>query len=222
MTDRERDNYVTGYPILQTTRTPDYTCLSRRMGAAISVLLEDCLETFSSLDDEQSIVRNIQKSSAPRRASLGQVEFQAPFEPLLDADSHANAPPGQALSFAHPIGVIATDVAPYVRAIVSYDLQLEQRRLELSRLLGQEGRGSKRMRTTRAGRAALEGGSKATTRRERWFPVRLNVVQVLATGGKHWQKLCSSRESAQVSGGSEVSHGDGASSATMMSSEEEI
>jgi sorting nexin-8 len=219
MTDRERDNYVTGYHILETTRKSDYTCLSKKMGAAISVLLEDCLETFSSLQDEQSIVSYIQKSSAPRRASLGQAEFQAPFEPLLDADSHANAPAGRALSFAHPIGVIAADVAPYVRAIVSYDLQLEQRRLELSGLLGQDGRSSKRMRTTRASRAALEGGSKATTRRERWFTVRLNAAQILATGGRGWQELCSRRESALVS---EASDGDGASSATMMSSEEEI
>ena len=95
----------------------------------------------------------------------------------------------QITTFNGPLSVIAEDIAPYVRSIVSYDIRLEERRLFLSNLLSQGGRNGKRQRTTRASRAALEGGSKENTRRERWFPNSTNFSLVLQTGGKEWQKL---------------------------------
>lgn len=47
------------------------------------------------------------------------------------------------------------------------------------------------MRTTRASLAALEGGSKAHTRRERWFLGTTNAffAPVLQSGGEAWQEL---------------------------------
>ena len=91
--------------------------------------------------------------------------------------------------FDGPLSTILQDAAPYVRSIVSYDLRLEEQRLRLSNLLSQGGRNGKRQRTTRASRAALEGGSKAHTRRERWFPVETNYAMVLQIGGKGWQDI---------------------------------
>ncbi|RMZ89444.1 hypothetical protein DV736_g3309, partial [Chaetothyriales sp. CBS 134916] len=71
---------------------------------------------------------------------------------------------------------VVTEVAPYVRSIVAFDQQLRQRRFELSG--GSQGG---KQRTTRAARAAQEGGDKSNTRRERWFPKELDYDAVLQT-----------------------------------------
>ncbi|KIX04267.1 uncharacterized protein Z518_05134 [Rhinocladiella mackenziei CBS 650.93] len=74
---------------------------------------------------------------------------------------------------------LVTEVAPYVRSIVAHDQKLEQIRNELG---GNGGPQAKRQRRTRASRAALEGGSKESTRRDKWFPESLDFAAVLATG----------------------------------------
>ena len=81
---------------------------------------------------------------------------------------------------------IVLDVAPYVRGIVAYDLVLQKQRLKLSNLVSQGGRVPKRMRTTRAAMSALEGGSRSTTRKERWFKADLNTQYVMQTAGEGW------------------------------------
>ena len=86
-----------------------------------------------------------------------------------------------------PTSILAVDVAPWVRGIVHFDLQLEQERLKLSGLLSQGGRKGKKQRTTRASRAALEGGRKESTRRERWYDGTLNLAMVVATEGEGWR-----------------------------------
>lgn len=88
-------------------------------------------------------------------------------------------PPAQgrlAPSLDLPRSVLAAEIAPYVRTIASFDLRLEQQRDELFSSQG------KKTRTTRAARAAAEGGEKANTRRERWFPPNLDLDAVLRTG----------------------------------------
>lgn len=92
-------------------------------------------------------------------------------------------------AFDGPISSVLEDVAPYVRSIVFYDLKLEEHRLQLNSLLAQNGRNGKRMRTTRASHAALEGGSKAHTRREKWFPIDSNSTLILQSGGDGWQEI---------------------------------
>lgn len=88
-------------------------------------------------------------------------------------------PPSQgrlAPSLDLPRSTLAEDVAPYVRSIALFDQRLEQTREELFSSQG------KKNRTTRAARAAAEGGDKASTRRERWFPKDLDLQAVQATG----------------------------------------
>lgn len=86
--------------------------------------------------------------------------------------------------------VLATQIAPYVRTIVTSDLALEQTRLKLSNLISEGGSiiagDKKKARTTRAARAALEGGHKGSTRRERWFRKELGYLDVLGTAGPEW------------------------------------
>ena len=133
----------------------------------------------------------LQKSRTPHsHLPMASLNIASAFGPLMDSPTtptmHAKG--SQISIFDGPTSAIVQDVAPYVRSIVSYDLQLEEQRLRLSNLLSQGGRHGKRQRTTRASRAALEGGSKAYTRRERWFPKNLDFSLVLQSGGKEWQK----------------------------------
>lgn len=125
----------------------------------------------------------------------------------------------QISTFDGPLSTIAQDAAPYVRSIVSYDLRLEEQRLRLSNLLSRGGRNGKRQRTTRASRAALEGGSKAHTRRERWFPADTNFAIVLQTGGKGWQDIAMSEQAADT-GESDTGH-DGSRRSSTATTENE-
>ena len=80
-----------------------------------------------------------------------------------------------------PTSTIATEIAPYVRSIVAFDQRLEQLREAMTGDLQ-----GKKVRKTRAARAALEGGSKANTRREKWFSERTDFTKVMQTAGDGW------------------------------------
>ncbi|KAL1961192.1 hypothetical protein VTO42DRAFT_3137 [Malbranchea cinnamomea] len=195
--EKQRSNYTEGHHFLQADFKLDYTNLNAEISVCLSVLLEDCLEAASSLDDGHSITNHVlglRDFRARQRRSLSQSEYRKAFEPLTELpEYYPSSLSGRSLSLEEAVGVLARDVAPFVRSIVSFDLRLERRRLELSGLISH---GSKRIRTTRASRAALEGGDKATTRRERWFPVKLNPPQILATAGRNWQDLLLDLEDA--------------------------
>jgi hypothetical protein len=92
-------------------------------------------------------------------------------------------------SFENGLAPITEDLAPYIRAIMSFDGRLHQYRYNLFALTVQDsGRGEQRSRNTRASRAALEGGDKASVRRERWFTADLPYYKVQATAGPDWQE----------------------------------
>lgn len=154
------------------------------------------------LSDEkitQMIAENMQACS-PEKTDL-RSNYAAVFEPIARSNKPAlGIPKGLQLStFDGPLSIITEDLAPYVRSIVSYDLRLEEQRRLLSSLLSQPGKNGKRQRTTRASRAALEGGSKAHTRRERWFPNNTNFDSVLQSGGKGWQDIAQKQAMAEQS-----------------------
>ena len=106
----------------------------------------------------------------------------ATFDPIARPAKGSNIS-----SFDGPMSMVVEDLAPYVRGIVHYDIRLEEQRLRLGSLLSEGARNGKKTRTTRASRAALEGGSKAHTRRERWFPKETNFIRILGSGGKVWR-----------------------------------
>lgn len=130
-------------------------------------------------------------------------DYAAAFEPIARSTKPVlGIPRGPQISaFDGSLSIITEDLAPYVRSIVSYDLRLEEHRGLLSSLLSQKGQNSKRQRTTRASRAALEGGSKAHTRRERWFPNNTNFDSVLQSGGQGWQDIALKQAMAESSEG---------------------
>ncbi|KAI0004835.1 hypothetical protein F4779DRAFT_598909 [Xylariaceae sp. FL0662B] len=102
--------------------------------------------------------------------------------------------------FDRPMKTISLDVAPYVRSIVISDQQLQKERLLRSNILSEGGKpGKKRMRNTRSAYSALEGGPRASTRREKYFSTDVNPYLVMRTGGKGWDVL-----TAQVAGNQSV------------------
>ena len=128
-------------------------------------------------------------------------DYAAVFEPIARSIKPVlGIPKGPQISaFDGILSITTEDLAPYVRSIVAYDLRLEEQRGLLNSLLLQPGQSSKKQRTTRASRAALEGGSKAHTRRERWFPKNTNFEAVLYSGGQGWQDLALKQVMAELS-----------------------
>jgi sorting nexin-8 len=148
--------------------------------ATLSVRIKAALTPNRSLLQDADVVRAHFMKAEPTNLTKG--DLLSALEPLTVEKT--GFPPGLgrlAPSFEGPTSIIATDIAPYVRSIVAFDQRLEQQREAMTGDL--QGR---KMRKTRAARAALEGGSKANTRRERWFPKKTDFEKVMKTAGKAW------------------------------------
>ncbi|PGH32808.1 hypothetical protein GX50_04409 [[Emmonsia] crescens] len=202
MTGKQRSTYTEGYQLLQTDPLTDYACLSTKIGVSMTVLLGNSFHDSSPSSDEDTIIQQaLEKFSSHKPIYLNRYELRDTFEPVMDNPDPFNPPSGrQSFSFDNGTAPISEDLAPYIRAIVSFDLRLEQHRQALSGPISHDPKSNKRIRTTRASRAALEGGDKASIRKERWFSGKLNSRSVLATGGPEWQDVLG-REIQKVAGG---------------------
>lgn len=120
---------------------------------------------------------------SPRRLPMTPSNILEAFDPLTEETRIGlPQPPGRkAPSLDSSAAYVVTDIAPYVRHIVLYDQRLEALRNSLDG--GSQSSNNKRQRRTRASRAALEGGTKVSTRRDKWFTDSLDFDAVLATGG---------------------------------------
>lgn len=188
-------------------------CARRSLAKTHSEMLLPALTADSVT---RMIIEPDQRSHA--RQPLTRADISAAFSPIAEPSKTSLSPPrgAHSSSFDSPTSTLVEDIAPYIRSIVSFDIRLEEQRLRLSNLLSQGGRNGKRMRTTRASRAALEGGSKAYTRRERWFPYRTNFPAVLRTGGYGWQDALLHQESVREGSGSDHKH-DGSRRSSLVS-----
>ncbi|RJE22742.1 hypothetical protein PHISCL_04921 [Aspergillus sclerotialis] len=189
MSEKQRASYIEGYPLLHADLESDYTLLSASIGSTLGVLMRRATQPTAEINAESLqaplVLANVAKSSATTPSAASAL---AAFEPIMQANYVFPLPTGRlAPSFENGLGPLFEDLAPYIRAIVAFDLRLEKHRIQLSGLLSQGSTGAKRVRTTRASRAALEGGNKSYTRKERWFPPDMNPAQVLATGNREWQ-----------------------------------
>ena len=198
MTEKSRMNYVEGFAVLQADPIVDSTGVTN----SLVFTLKACSRRLLGRGDltEQQIIAMIPNAVQQRRLSLPMTKSN--ILPSLDPIARSQKavlgiPKGpQITSFDGPLSTITTDLAPYVRSIVSYDLRLEEQRWQLSALLSRPGKDGGKVRTTRASRAALEGGNKESTRRERWFPNSTNFDAVLRTGGFGWQDVLLERMAA--------------------------
>lgn len=214
MADKVCNDYIEGFPLLQADPVVDQTGLS----TSIPLQLRICARhTLSKIDSDElipaltadSVTRIITErgQQLPVHQPLTRADLATAFGPIAEPSKTSLSPPrgAHSSSFDSPTSVLVEDIAPYIRSIVSFDIRLEEQRLRLSNLLSQGGRNGKRMRTTRASRAALEGGSKAFTRRERWFPSKTSFPLVLRTGGHGWQDALL-QESGRDGSGSDNRH----------------
>ncbi|KAH8600497.1 hypothetical protein B0O99DRAFT_610815 [Bisporella sp. PMI_857] len=140
--------------------------------------------------DEAHINSLIRKKTDITGSPITRRDFSLAFDPISEPEKKHVWSQGSALelsSFDRSLNLIALDIAPYVRSIVSYDSRLQDERLRLSNLLSEGGKKGKRMRTTRAAMSALEGGARSTTRKEKYFGApTLNPYLVLKTGLRSW------------------------------------
>lgn len=189
MIDKTRLQYIEGMTLLQSDELVDYADFNLQIRIATIIAAyraadlnpEDVCSTLTSAI--QGNKQRIQKHSALTRQDF--TCFDAISIPSENALSTAHSLVQSA--FDGPLESIATDLAPYVRSIVQYDLTLADQRERLNSVIV-NGRHAKRARTTRAARSALEGSQRASTRRERWFSKNLDMEAVLATAGKNWPK----------------------------------
>ncbi|OJJ97471.1 hypothetical protein ASPACDRAFT_53683 [Aspergillus aculeatus ATCC 16872] len=204
--EKQRTNYTEGCQLLSADIMPEYTAMPAAMGCTFETLLEKAF-AHEYQEDKQSVdmkasdkktsdpeseygARVLKEVNKPPSAGPGRAEFHAAFEPMTRADYVFPMPTGRlAPSFESGMRPIAEDLGPYIRGIMAYDLRLAHRRLQLGEILSSDGKGAKRTRQTRASRAALEGGDKAYTRKERWFPSDANPSLVFATGKQEWQEI---------------------------------
>lgn len=145
-----------------------------------------------SEDKATDLIRHHFSTPPVDTPAISRIDFSLAFDPIAASDKGLTS----AASYLDPsvldrnMEPITLDVAPYVRSIVAYDQNLQQQRLRLSNLISEGGRkGPKRMRTTRAAYSALEGGSRKTTRADKWFKAELNPHLVMKTGGRGWTDL---------------------------------
>jgi hypothetical protein len=157
-------------------------------------------EVPSELDrpSEPHIVDLIENHISSPESFLTRQDLSLAFDPISEPEKTYVLSNVQleASVFDRTREIITTDLAPYVRSIVSYDSKLQHERNRMSNLLSEGGRKGKRMRTTRSAFSALEGGVRSTTRRDRYFGPTLNTYLVLKTGMPSWLEAVSSESAS--------------------------
>lgn len=188
MTDKSKHSFTVGYSLLQADLDSDERQMSSSLALAAHLNFLDGLQgvtlPLSKTDHTAFGVTAWQLRQHIERHHLHRADFAAAFDPISNCESSSDGL--TASCFDGTFKTIVEDLAPFVRSIAAYDLDLEQRRARLDALLG--GRANKRQRTTRAARSAFEGGQRATTRKERWFPKQINYEQVMKTAGQDWPR----------------------------------
>ncbi|KAI7694982.1 P-loop containing nucleoside triphosphate hydrolase protein, partial [Hortaea werneckii] len=196
MSEKARHQYMEGMPLLQADEAIDYSGLSMELSVEIACTMAKASQAlspeekkFECFSPDLEMLSPALRGNCPRQSldCLTRRSFGC-FDPI-SASEDSNLSNGLTQSiFDGPLEPIVTDLAPYVRSIVQYDLTLEEQRQRLSSVFadGEGGGRAKRARTTRAARSALEGSQRATTRRERWFTKALDLQAVLETAGKGW------------------------------------
>ncbi|KAF2209223.1 hypothetical protein CERZMDRAFT_47705 [Cercospora zeae-maydis SCOH1-5] len=193
ISEKARGNYISGMPLLQTDEAIDYSHMSKNILVTMTLSAWKTYEVNPRAVQSSCILHSIpaKRAQAAREQPIDRHAF-ACFDAISAPEEISLQNPGLQLSvFDGPLANITLDLAPYVRSIVQYDLALEEQRDRLGLLDTNAAGGGrvKRARTTRAARSALEGGQRASTRKDRWFSKDLDGAAVLATGGKDWPRL---------------------------------
>ncbi|KAI0859135.1 hypothetical protein F4860DRAFT_484010 [Xylaria cubensis] len=196
------DDFTVGYKVLGAAPLHHYNSISLGVSTSLRLLAQSKLVgdqlPFESVCptkrfDEERVNRDIgshMKKSLRSENPINRKDYSVAFDPIAVSEKVLANGYLDPSVFDREMTPLCLDVAPYVRSIVSYDQRLSNERRARSNLLSEGGRpDKKRMRTTRAALSALEGGSRATIRRERYFAADLNPYLVMRTGGRGWGEL---------------------------------
>lgn len=190
---KTRLSYIHGMALLQTPEVLDYSTIDTQLAVSGSRLVRKVFSNHLH-PSPTSFINQVIESKSPSCTSrrLTRADISSAFDTVATMiTTPTSGPPSLAYSvFDGPLNTVVTDVAPYVRSIAAYDLALETHRgkLQGSSQGSASGAGSKRARTTRAARSALEGGKRQLTRRERWFDPNFDLGLALQTAGD-WPRV---------------------------------
>ena len=192
-------------PVLQAEPAIDNTGLSTILSVNLreTALLGLSMHFQSTVDEpESSFMQRLSGEQTQKHLVTKNAQLLRTSLAPLSLPAKASLRPFSVSEIDHgSTSSLAEDVAPYVRSILSYDIRLTEQRRQLELSLSQSNGRHHHTRKTRASRAALEGGSKSSTRREIWFEATMDVKSVLNTGGIGWQETL--QESMAVSEGTE-------------------
>ncbi|KAF3770577.1 P-loop containing nucleoside triphosphate hydrolase protein [Cryphonectria parasitica EP155] len=192
ITDRTRNDYILGRQLLDASAASTHDPLATSLPINLRCLARKNLRVsvpgspsplLEPLDETRVLTKIRQRPTAACvPAALTRDDFSDAFDTLATSDKSSTSSTNLDFSvFDGTLANVAIDVAPYVRSIVSFERELQAQRHKLSNLLSQ---GGTKRRKTRASHAALEGGSRTTTRRDKWFDADLNGVLVMRTAGE--------------------------------------
>ncbi|KAF2432398.1 hypothetical protein EJ08DRAFT_131641 [Tothia fuscella] len=194
LTEKAKASYEVDIGLFHAEPPPDCSNFNKHLAIGTSLRAHRAHTTSNKPFDQDfssqllhAILNRVTSSTKPN-TPIPRQTFSAAFDCLAESTTLSTQPfsstyPLTASSFDREFSILALDLAPYIRIIASYDLQLEEQRLKLSSLLSAGGRGPKKVRTTRASRSAAEGGKRENTRRERWFGKEVNLRRIMETGG---------------------------------------
>ncbi|KAJ4356797.1 uncharacterized protein N0V89_004834 [Didymosphaeria variabile] len=223
LSEKARLSYTLAAPVLQVDHTTDFSHFDSNMltqahlqiqrayggrpesatEQAMSIPTTEHGFTSAILEHKVRQAREIQLSRQDFSHALDVLAYLPDNLPALNTSYNLTAS-----SFDRTFQIVVEDLAPYVRSIVASELVLENQRIRLGNLLSEGGsRSNKRQRTTRAARTALEGGSRDTKRRERWFGEDLNRTLVMDTAGKSWTGMGFGCEEAETASRTESAPG---------------
>lgn len=214
MTAKERLSYTIDAPVLQVDTRIDYSNTDITLAATTHLLAARAFPELSASHTRSALHPTsleegftsliLHHKTSPKPEPLHRPAFSSALDILATAPSAFNTYPSDAIDYRtsynllassldRSFSLIALDIAPYVRSIVAYEQVLETQRIRLGNLLSEGGR-AKRGRTTKASRTAMEGGERASKRRERWFHRDLNLELVMRTAGSSWAGMGWKRE----------------------------
>ncbi|KAK8108803.1 ATPase family AAA domain-containing protein 5 [Apiospora sp. TS-2023a] len=198
---KTREDFVIGRRLLEVETSTRYDLTSMHIALALRSLGKDkfasdkspCVADTRPFTEDTAVEKLRESFSSPPYStpSTTRYDYALAFDPIAEVPSHHAGMYLDPSVFDRTMGLLTLDVAPYVRSIVAYDQRLQKERLQRSNLVSEGGKPKKRMRTTRAAMSALEGGSRASTRRDKYFAADVNPVLVMRTGGKDWASLAS-------------------------------
>jgi len=213
ISDKARLNHTVAAPVIQVDYASDFTGFDTSMLTQTNLLVQRCSNRLprhgvekelplSGSEQRLAQALNGLKENDRSRLLLSRSDFSQACDVLAylpDSVPASNTSYSlTASSFDRTFNIVVEELAPYVRSIVLHEIMLENERIRLGNLLSEGGRTSKRQRTTRAARTALEGGMRETKRRERWFDKSLNRSLVMRTAGVSWAGMGSQTGEAET------------------------